>query len=193
MERFFRYDPFIGQNWSQEEIKILVLGFSIYGDKEEDWLPDALIKRIVDWYCNDDFPYDRWMNTYTKFIRAIANEKIRRGGSKECWDKLMFYTFIQEPLIGPRVKPTTQQIESAKEPFKKMLEIYAPDVILPWGKTLYRVLTSLEGHSGVDIDGHETWIYPVVGKEIRMLNMTHPSAGYSWTKWHEVICKMLKG
>jgi len=191
------YEPFRGANCEKgiEGKKIMVVGFSIYGGKDEDRKADALPIR-VNMYRDDNVPFDYWMNTYTKFIRAIKGDYIRRGGSSDTWDLLLFYNYIQEPLNGTRIPPTAQQLNDAIKPFEEMVKEFKPDIILPWGKTLYNAIPkdfpSITGKEGEPIDGNETWQYELDGKIIRMLKMTHPSAGYSWKYWHEIINKLLK-
>jgi len=104
----------------------------------------------------------------------------------------MFYSYVQEPLNGARQDPTDEQLRNAVAPFQAVLQEYLPDVVLVWGKGLYEVTPTLNGHKGEPIDGNGTWIYNIGGKEIRLLEMTHPSAGYSWSYWHDVIDKLLK-
>jgi len=187
------YLPFVGSSYDQgiNGKKVMVLGYSIYGDKPQD-TESAAVQNRVNWYLDDtNVEFEPWMNTYTHFIRALSGEEISRGDSSIWWNKILFYSYVQEPLDGVRQAPTDEQLRSAVQPFLTVLQQYLPDVVLVWGKELYEVTPTFDGHKGEPIDGNETWVYNIGGKEIRMLEMTHPSAGYSWSYWHEIIYKLL--
>jgi len=187
------YLPFVGSAYDCgiNGKKVMALGYSIYGDKPQDAAPEAVQDRVR-WYLDDEnVAFESWMNTYTNFIRALSNQEISRGESREWWDRIMFYSYIQEPLDRSRQDPTDEQCRNAVAPFQAVLKEYLPDVILVWGKGLYAITPTLDGHKGEPIDSNGTWVYNVGGKEIRMLEMTHPSAGYSWSYWHEIIYKLL--
>lgn len=187
--------PWVGGAYEEgiQGKKVMVLGYSLYGNKPEDSAPDALRVR-VDLYCNGEF--EPWMNTYTKSFRALFGDPtIIREDCRDLFEKIVFYNYVQEPLTGARVDPTDEQLLASIVPFKAFLEEYLPDVIITWGKSLFQVLPGFEddfkGHKGTSIEGADVWIYNIGGHEITVLEMTHPSAAFSYEYWSEVIRKLL--
>jgi len=181
--------PWVGDNYDKgiNGKKVMALGYSIYGNKPEDAAPEATQNRM-EWYLDvEHVEFDLWMSTYTKFIRALSGEQIKRAESNDWWQKLMFYNYVQEPLTGARVVPSDEQLIASVDPFKAVLKAYLPDVILTWGKSLYQILPGFGGKKVESIDGNGVWIYNIDGHKIYVLEMTHPSVGYSWEYWHEVF------
>jgi len=188
-----KYLPFVGRDYAKgiNGKKVMVMGYSIYGERPEDAAPTAVQDRVRMYLDDKNVPFDSWMNTYTKFIRALSGEEISRGGSSEWWNKILFYSFIQEPLTGARKDPTPEQQKAAAAPFETILKQYKPDVVIAWGKDLYNATPALGGCDGPSIDGNATWQYNIAGHKTILLDMTHPSAGYAWTYWHDIIQALL--
>jgi len=79
-----------------------------------------------------------------------------------------------------------------------VLEKYRPEVIICWGKNLWKNLPS-SGVRGVALLDEKmrlvpTWEYILSdGFVVKMMCVNHPSAGFSWDKWYRVIMEFLKG
>jgi len=181
--------PWIGNNYEQgvNGKKVLALGYSIYGNTPEDASPEATRNRMERYLNVENVKFDLWMSTYTKFIRALSGEQIKRAESNEWWQKIMFYNYVQEPLTGTRVEPSDEQLIASIDPFKVVLMEYKPDVILTWGKSLFQVLPGFGGYEADPIDDNNIWVYEKDGHKIYVLEMTHPAAGYTWEYWNEVF------
>lgn len=169
--------------------KVLVLGESFYTNKEEDIASD-IMTQVMNWYFDPKIEFEGWMNTYTKFIRAFWGKFVYRDGSEEFWKSFVMYNYVQEPLRGTRFSPTTEQFEKSKDAFFEVLGAYKPDYVIVWGQRLYNNLPQ-EGEQGEDItvddSCSETWVYKIENHNIRLLPIQHPSAGFSWSFWHEII------
>jgi len=76
--------------------------------------------------------------------------------------------------------------------FEEVLNEYGPDLIIAWGGAalfnntplLYGRDTSSIAHDNVDI--YTLRIYSALGK-----NVSHPTYGYAWDRWHEAIAKFM--
>lgn len=193
--------PFVGKEYFNgiHGKKVLILGESIYGDKDEDKDADA-IKRHLGWYLNEkEFTHENWMNTYTKSIRALSGDfGLSRSNSKQWWNKVIFYNYVQEPLNDARMRPTDKMFHDAEKPLLEVLERYAPDVILVWGVRLGSHLPScfIKGKNVILPDEDKTQCGTKTGTlhgyDIHALIMYHPSYSFfSPQKWHEMISQFL--
>lgn len=190
--------------------KILVLGESHYvGDDgvddfkngdNEDWAD--FTRNVVNDYLGDTIR-ERWMNTFIKFERSLYGDTTDRMDSKNIWNHLVFYNYIQVPLTGPRLVAKHEDYTNASEPFFDLLSTLKPDIIIVWGNRLYHRLPSdncnlgINGNDGgsINVDGYAnpTWIYELKnGHKILAICVYHPASGYSWDYWNKVIKKGVK-
>lgn len=169
--------------------KVLVLGESFYTDNKDD-VDSNVMEQVMNWYFDPNIEFEGWMNTYTKFIRAFFGKTIYRNESKEFWNSFIMYNYVQEPLRGTRLSPTTAQFDKSQEAFFSVLRKYKPDYVIVWGKRLYNNLPK-EGKPGKDIyidDFYsETWIYELENHCVKLLPIQHPSTGFDWVFWNSVI------
>jgi hypothetical protein len=185
-----KYRPFVGKKYLAgiQGKRFLTLGESFYAEKPDEVSRD-LMSQLVEWYVDEDrYEHEGWMNTYTKYIRALAGEEISRKRSEAWWNRIALYDFVQEPMAGPRVSPMEQQFRDSDEAFFEVLEQLRPDCVIAWGKRLYNNLPHA-GYQGEDCMEQETWIYELRdGHQVRILPIDHPSiADFDWTYWHKVI------
>ena len=179
--------------------KILVLGESHY---IEDYDPDVDIRHftrdVIFNYVDLDAPFQRWMNTFTKFIRALYGEEYDRAQSAGLFNHLAFYNYLQVPISGPRMAGSNDDYEQAQEPFFNLLEekMIEPDVVIIWGNRLWKYLPDSHGFDWYkeytqDDDTHRSGKYVVNGKDVVLIPIYHPSVGFSYEYWNKVICHLL--
>lgn len=162
--------------------KVLVLGESFYWGEEEDdteennddvsHFVEDLIKQVIS--ENPDFN----IRTFVRFENAMAYKNKGWGLTErqDIWEHLVFYDYVQEPLMFPRLSPTEEQFKNSEQSFWNVIEICKPEIIIAWGKRLYNHLPQ-EGEQGEDIiyddDSVETWMYR---NNIRVIPIIHPAA-----------------
>ena len=168
--------------------KVLVLGESHYCD--DDWKDEELYtftRDVLDCYLDSEERYS-WMRTFVKFERALSNTVTKFEDSKNIWKHLMFYNYLQRPLRGTRMSGDSEDYEEAKTPFFAILKLYQPDYIIVWGRRLFENLPNGKEGKYMPIIGGNSWIYRINAKQsISVLSVAHPSVGFSWRYWHEVI------
>lgn len=181
--------------------KLLVLGDSHYCEDPSDATPEMTRDLILDLY-DPNSKHEGYKNTYIKFERALAGKALDFGEKKELWNSLMFYNYVQEPMPGPRIKPTYEQFENSIPLFFKVLEEYQPDCVIAWGKRLYNNLPPDNGHKvpQLTVPGagdFDIWAYDVPfgssgsKRTIPVMKILHPSSSFSPMFWHTVISAFL--
>lgn len=187
--------PFVGKNYNNGGMfgtRIMVLGDSHYGS-----VPQPNITRdVLGWYLDQNVEREGWMNTFLKFERSLVNRETTPKDSLEIWNSLLFYNYLQVLLDGPREAGTEQQYKDSAGAFFQVLDRYRPDVIIVWGKRLWKNLpwdNWIEG-APVTVDGVEidNGYYKLSdGHMVRVVCVYHPSVGYSWDYWHKVIMRFM--
>lgn len=173
--------------------KVLVLGESLYCDEDlSDEELSSFTREVLDCYLKSEERYS-WMRTFLKFERALSNADTNID-SKSIWNHLMFYNYLQCPLRGLRMAGDSRRYEDATTPFFAILKKYKPDYIIVWGRRLFVNLPSENVQEGEYMPSIEIniWSYQIDGHTIMVLPVVHPSGGFLWGYWHEVIVELLK-
>jgi len=161
---FFR--PWIGKhygktdNWFQT--RLLILGESHYGtNPKPSWTNEE-----IGAYLKKGKPESPrfWTNTM-QIITGKHHTELSKADRNSFWYSVSFYNYIQEPLEGPRIPPTSEMWRTAQIPFIKILDELEPKHIIVLGCRLWDNLPNENDIKGCvrwhqDIAGREAWIYP---------------------------------
>lgn len=187
-----KFKPWVGKDYSKAYYgkRVLVLGESHYCPEGEE--RETITQDVIKGLFDSDAEFEGYMNTFTKFVRALDGSDVERTEQEEVWQRVMFYNYVQEAMTYARVAPTAEQFRASDEAFFELLETYRPEAVIVWGKRLYNNLPQT-GEQGPDVLDVETWTYRLNdGTIVRLLPITHPSAAFSHAKWHKVIEAFLK-
>lgn len=183
--------------------KILVVGESHYcanlaDDKSK---LSELTQIIIADLINPNSEWEPYKNTYTKFIKSLTGylDNLEFNDKKEAWEHLAFCNYVQEPMTGPRLSPTSEDFKNSEEAFWEILNELKPDLIIIWGARLYNNLPQ-EGKQledleieWIDEDGDkdtiyiELWSYKINGCVIPIMGITHPSTGFDTKFWNKAL------
>ena len=176
--------------------KVLVLGESFYWDDEDDGNAKMFVHELIEDFIDPQSEFLPYKRTFIKFERAMAGRELNKEKSKEFWEHVMFYNYVQEPLRGTRMSPTAEQFGKAAGLFYSLLKSCRPNLVIAWGNRLYNNLPSkgvIKGNVGkfveVEDNFYETWNYDIEEKVVSVLGIYHPSAAFDWGYWHQVIIK----
>lgn len=196
----------------------MVLGDSHYGSVTSP----SITKDVLAQYLNPNIEREGWMNTFLKFERSLVGKETTKQDSQTIWSSLLFYNYLQVLLDGPREAGTDQQYQDSEDAFFQVLEEYQPEILIVWGKRLWKKLpyknweegdpvfidTSYDDNDGSngfgdgtgfgggrgsdngigDRYGIDNGYYKLKsGRVVRTFCVYHPSAGYDWRFWHNVI------
>lgn len=188
-----KFYPWVGSEYSNAYYgkRILVLGESHYCQNESDAVP-SITTDVLRGAFDANAEFEGYMNTYTKFARALDGTDMSRTEQEKVWQRVIFYNYVQFPIAGTRMSPTVEEFRNSEEAFFEILEKYRPEAVIVWGKRLYNNLPK-GGEQGPDVKDVETWVYSLNdGTKVHLLPITHPSAGFSPEEWHEVIVDFLR-
>lgn len=168
--------------------KVLVLGESHYCE-DGDVVP-SFTRDVMEYFleAKKGENWQRWMNTFMKFQRAFYNDVTDFNDKIQFWNHVIFFNYLQVPLQIPRESGNYVDYEKSALPFFQVLKIYKPDYVVVWGYRLYSNLPNKYGRSiGTLSSGIEVWEYNINGIIIKVLPIYHPSVGFSWSFWNEII------
>lgn len=138
-----------------------------------------------------------WTATFRKFEKSLVGHDTSLDESREIWNSVAFYNYVQKSLDGSRKSPEWVDFCNSKDAFFEVLENLRPDLIIVWGVTrMWNNMPSAgwdEGEAMV-IDGYEVkngWYTLGNRHRVRAIWVYHPSAGYSWDWWNKVIKEVL--
>ena len=205
MEHVF-FKPWIGKNYQTGGIfgkKILVLGEGhVCGGCEQCGLKYAsfceemdttkTVQFYIDSNFSDEIEKGGWFNTYKKFERSLNNKETTPEDSKEIWDSISFFNYLQVAMPTSRKAGTSKQYKESANALYEVLEELQPDIMIVWGMQLFYHTPNERWTTGEELvyDGSEVkngYYQLLNGKITRVIVVYHPSAGYSWDWWYKVI------
>ena len=200
------FKPWVGKNYHNGGIfgkKILVLGEGhVCGGCDECGLKFAkecvivntnkTIELIISGYKAD------WTPTYRKFERSLVNHDTTPDDSKDIWNSVAFFNFLQIAMTEARKAGSPEEYDEGRLAFLEVIDELQPDLIIVWGIRLWKNLPRIENGW---IEGEELLIdrwkvpngyYKLTNeKKARIIAVWHPSSGYSWDWWYKVISTQL--
>ena len=202
------FKPWIGKDYENGGIfgkKILVLGEAhLCGGCDDcgkvdnaeecaDFTSKDCVKLLLDGHTAS------WTGTFRKFERSLVNHETTLEESQRIWNSVAFYNYVQKAMDNSRKAPEWVDFRNSEDAFFEVLDKLMPDLIIVWGVTrMYDLMPGgdrwREGDELV-IDNykvHNGYYRLSDEKEARVLWVYHPSAGYSWDWWYNVIQKELK-
>ncbi len=193
-----KFLPWVGDNYTTglHGKRVMVLGESHYCASPEEAVPQITHEIIADLY-DAESEHEGYKNTYTKFANALSGKRLSFDGKRTLWHSILFYNYVQFPISGARVAPTTEEFAASEAAFFEVLEAYRPDCVIAWGKRLYRNMPQ-RGYQLPDVemsngDCIETWGYETAGGHVvQVLSITHPSAAFSPDYWHGVMQRFIQ-
>ncbi len=168
------FQPWIGNLYRANNrfgVQVLVLGESHYGDEAET--RPTVTTEVVRWLAQDE--RHAFFTKVSKVLLGL-DEKIwlNNEARGEVWEHVAFYNYIQGFVsTDPRVRPTTNMWENAREPFLQIVRDLNPQLMLVLGIELGRNL-------------------PAVPSSIEVCVIQHPSTGFSYEKWNRMFLEALE-
>jgi hypothetical protein len=116
------FQPWIGNFYRTKNrfgVRVLVLGESHYGD-EADTRP-TVTTEVVRWLAQDE--RHAFFTKVSKVLLGLdENTSLSNEARGEVWEHIAFYNYIQGFVsTDPRVRPTADMWERAKEPFLQIV------------------------------------------------------------------------
>ncbi|MBM9536191.1 hypothetical protein [Desulfobulbus alkaliphilus] len=159
------FQPWIGNLYRANNrfgVRVLVLGESHYGDEAETrpTVTTEVVRRLAQGERHSFF---------TKVSKVLLgldrNTWLNNEARGEVWEHISFYNYIQGFVsTDPRVRPTADMWESAREPFLQIIRDLNPQLILVLGIELGRNIRA-------------------VSSDIEVCVIQHPSTGFSYEQW----------
>ncbi len=201
------FAPWIGSNYVTGGIfnkKILVVGESHYcggcdfcGLTYNDHCEDLTTTKCISNYLDSEYPRENWTKTFLKFERSLVNKVTTHDDSVEIWNSVAFFNFLQVAMTESRKAGSPDDYKLGAEAFLEIINKLEPELIIVWGVTrMYNNLPSegwMDGDS-IIIDGYKVLngFYKLKSSHVcRTINVYHPSVGYDWTWWYDVIQKFM--
>ena len=198
-----KFLPWEGENYQKGGFngkKILVIGESFYCSEGEA-VATLTTKIVEDYLAIRKGEYRKnnglWTNSYLKFERSLVGEETTPEDSQKIWNSIAFYNYLQVPMSGARESGSPIDYKNAEKAFFEVLNKLQPDLIIVWGVgKLFNNLPEDRWTWGkpLNVEGKDinNGYYQLNNKnEVRCIAVYHPSVGYSWDKWHNVIKREL--
>ena len=126
--------PWIGKDYAQSELKILILGDSHYAIKENG----NFCKETYNWFVNEKKSTIEIVRRFLagenkwRFFRGVHTlfNLSTEGDKKNFWKKIVYYNFVQEIMRTTKDKPKSNNYKDATTCLLNVLEIIKPDLVI---------------------------------------------------------------
>ena len=182
-----RFKPFIGENYFQQNFKILVLGESHYlkGENLESYINgDQRVEDFTRLVVQDFLNYKitrkhhhHWMNTFTKFGNVSNQKRLSNNETVRFWQSCSFYNYVQAPTTGPRKSPKREEFKSSYQAFQETVMETKPNLIFIWGFRLWRNLEKTNSIDLIEIKHDNKKLHFLsLGYDVPIKVLPHPSS-----------------
>lgn len=191
--------PFVGDNYFESNLKILIIGESHYYDPNglNITAEDRLFTR---WIVNELGLGNRNYKDESKFFKAV-NRMLAKGNLEEFWNKISFYNFVQRPMNVNKEqneRPNKKDFLDGWETLMGISKVLKPDYCLFFGNTSANYFNEFAEENKIT---HEKifWYEKINGAYLKYGSFTingiqtkfyftkHPSRMFSAKKWLEAL------
>lgn len=196
-----KFHPWVGNNYKNEDKRLLILGESHYGVKESECTDDDKKKftnTLIKNYCLGDYK-GRSKRYWTNIMQSVKGKLHNEIDKTEFWSEVSFYNYIQK-FVGetPKTAPTPEMWKEAEEPFFEVLEFLQPKHILVLSKRLWQQMTFQNSYPLPDIltNGiiRDVWAYKLENNSAKAITtwLYHPSYRFNRSNDHLIVKKLLE-
>lgn len=190
--------PFVGKNYSNSSIKMLVIGESHYASNDksvvwgcdkyftlsQDYNKNATIDNIIE----SQFNHEWEARTYCSLNRMISG--IEYCSTQSLWKEISYYNLIQALMPNNGVRPRIEDWELGVKTFFSVVEILKPDVCLFLGtssKDFFQNQFEYTLYDRISNVIPVSFKLKLKYKECLCIQIRHPGAYFSWEKWRNFI------
>ena len=130
-----KFQPWVGDNYENENLKILVLGESHYGNAEEN--KETFTQDVIKSWALREEGSIKFFTTIAKILSDKTEVYLSDDDAKEFWHKVAFYNYVQD-FVGEeaRMRPTELMWKEAKLPFIQVVNKLKPNIVVVLGSHL---------------------------------------------------------
>jgi hypothetical protein len=202
--------PWVGCNYVSSPSKLLIIGESTYNwDPKDIKVQDRIARkdhlRVL--HTNHALNFDRNSNYVRNIERAIFGTKNPDKKMKsKLWNSVIYHNLVLRPMSTIKERPNYADYFLGWEELIKLIEVSKSSECIVYGlqwektKSLRAVLNSRNiafSYSvipdSVNRSKPKLIEFDLAGSPIKILFNRHPSAFFSWKKWHPILLKHIDG
>lgn len=181
-------DYWIGPDYSNASLKLLVLGESRYDEEFSD-------RRVIETRLDGEF-HGGQRRTFTNFERAVLGAEYSEADAQSFWRRAIFYNYNRSFFPGrARVRLDYKKREAPENALalQRILTEHSPTHAIVWGITNWGSIdTGPEWSDGIISGSTEPCGVAVVsGHRTLFTRITHPSTAFRSDDWYPIISTFL--
>lgn len=123
--------PWVGENYSRQSPKLLILGESHY--KRDGADRDTFTQEVIRSWAIGEQGSRKFFTTIAKVLTGNLDGYLSKVEKAKFWNEVAFYNYVQEVVDDPRDRPTDVMWEKAQKPFLEVVNSLSPDIIIVLG------------------------------------------------------------
>lgn len=198
--------PWVGNAYREQEMKILILGESVY-----DWNPkepghiekinSPLNLRIL--HKNHALDFKRNSKFVRNIERAIYDKRKPTDEEKKSfWNSVSYHNLVTRVLKSKKHRPSYTDYYSGWCEFNKLIDLLDVNEVIVYGLEKEKIKSLIDFSERNNFTLEIVKLPEKVGrsyprrimikkgiKEIKLLFIRHPSSYFSWKKWSPIIAQ----
>lgn len=135
------FRPWIGSRYDSTSPKVLVVGESHYGiPVTEREATTEIVRRQFGEGKDVERTFERYRSLSAIERTVAGRQDLRADLSRDFWDSISLYNFVQAELSDVHVRPTSAQFSASVDAFCDVVLTLEPDVVVVFGTQTWRHL-----------------------------------------------------
>jgi hypothetical protein len=196
--------PWVGTSYREQEVKILVLGESVYDWNPKD--PESIGKisspyNLRSLHKNHALNFNRKSKFVRNIERAIYGKRKPSDDEKNVfWSSVSYHNLVSRVLKSKKHRPSYSDYYSGWGIFDKLIDTLEIDEVIVYGLEQKKIKSLVEYSERNGLSLERAKLPEKVGrsfprritikrgaKEVKLLFIRHPSSYFSWEKWSPII------
>lgn len=198
--------PWVGANYGESSIKILLVGESHYVETDEEKTRATNNPLVTRWVIEESIIDRDWTaKTYDNLHRTLLgcssiSDIYKRYDISEMWSNLSYYNFIQKPMeynSELQQRPSWEDWCFGWMVFSNVINILKPTVCLFVGVSASDAFNDMKNRASlrgeIEKDDPISNCAPRYAKlncdgdDFKAIFVRHAGGAYSWEKWHRYL------
>jgi hypothetical protein len=201
-----RWLPWVGKNFLFSPNKLFILGESTYNWKPQSQDVAERISRkdhLRVLHTNHALNFDRSSKYVRNIERAIFGERHPKNSAKSnLWNSIIYHNLVLRPMSSSKERPTYSDYIAGWREFLSLLAITDSVECIVYGVEWQKIKSlreTLDEHhinfdykvlpDSISRSKPKIITFELNNKKVKVLFIRHPSAFFSWKKWHDVLAR----
>lgn len=198
--------PWVGNNYREQDIKVLILGESVYDWNPKD--PENIGKistpsNLRNLHNNHALDFKRKSKFVRNIERAVYGKRKPSDDQKKVfWNAVSYHNLVNRVMKSKKHRPSYSDYYSGWCVFDQLIDTLEVNEVIVYGLEQIKIKSLIEYSERNGLSLEREKLSEKIGrshprkitikkaeKEIKLLFIRHPSSYFSWKKWSPILSR----